>query len=197
MSKRCFFLVVFLLIVSLFMVMTQCSRDNRTVAQIGARERIVSGDFEKSLAAFIEKQNPDTVSLELVKDHLEEQIESRLILLAAYDEKLDQDAVMLEKMKESKRRTLIDELWQKEVVDFVVSEKEIRDFYAKSDIRVDARKIDLYVDAKADSTEEVAVLGRARELIQKIKEGEPFSRLARQYSDDRQTARKGGQRSDC
>ncbi|NQT26651.1 peptidylprolyl isomerase [candidate division KSB1 bacterium] len=193
MSKRYFSPSAFLLIALLSIGLTQCSRDNRTVAQIGTHERITSGEFEKSFASLIEKLEPGTVDHELIKGHLDDLIESRLIMLAAYDKKLDQDSVMLEKMKEFKRRTLIDQLWQNEIVDYIVGEQEIRDFYAKSDIQINARQIVIYVDAKGDSTEEMAALEKANDLIQKVKDSQSFSRLARQYSDDRKTARKGGE----
>ena len=193
MSNHRFFLITFFLIAVLILGATQCSRDNRSVAQIGSHERILAGDFEKSLALYIKNQDPDSVTLEIVRDHLDDLIESRLLLISAYEEQMDQDSTLLSKKKEITRRALIDQLYQKAVVDYVVKEKDIRDFYAKSDIKISARKIDLYVDAKADSAEETARLEEAQSLVQKIKDGEPFSRLARQHSDDRKTARKGGE----
>lgn len=192
MIRRCFSYIAIPFALMLLLILIRCSRDNRMIAQIGTSERITAGEFEESLSKQIESQKPDTVTIEFVRDRLDDLIEERLILLAAYESGMDQDSIMQEKIQDFKRRTLIDMLWQKEVVDFVVSEKDIRDFYAKSDIQVDGRKIEVYVDARADSAEEAAALEKAEDLIRKAKEGQSFSRLARQYSDDRRTARKGG-----
>lgn len=192
MSKKLQLSAVFVLSVAVITGLTQCSRDNRVLAKIGDHEQILAGAFKKSLDNLIAEQHPDTLTLEMARQNLDDQIESRLMLMAAYHEGMDQDSIMQIKKIDFERDAIFDKIWQDRIVDQIVTEKEIRDFYAKSEIQIDARKIDLYVDADADSSEEAGVLDRARDLIRQVRGGQPFSRLARQYSDDRQTASQGG-----
>lgn len=90
-------------------------------------------------------------------------------------------------------------LWTKEYAEETVTEKQIKEYYETEVVGdIDASHILITVDTKDGATEEEKktaeqkAYDKAKEVIEKLKKGEDFSKLAKEYSKDSTTASKGG-----
>lgn len=90
-------------------------------------------------------------------------------------------------------------LWTEEYAEETVTEKQIKEYYETEVVGdIDASHILITVDTKDGATEEEKkaaeqkAYDKAKEIIEKLKKGEDFSKLAKEYSKDSTTASKGG-----
>lgn len=90
-------------------------------------------------------------------------------------------------------------LWAKEYAEETVTEKQIKEYYETEVVGdIDASHILITADTKDGATEEEKksaeqkAYDKAKEIIEKLKKGEDFSKLAKEYSKDSTTASKGG-----
>ena len=90
-------------------------------------------------------------------------------------------------------------LWTEEYAEETVTEKQIKEYYETEVVGdIDASHILITVDTKDGATEEEKksaeqkAYDKAKEIIEKLKKGEDFSKLAKKYSKDSTTASKGG-----
>lgn len=81
----------------------------------------------------------------------------------------------------------------------VVTEDEVKDYYENKVIGdVKASHILIKPNTNDDDSEEVKeekekeALNKAKDIIKKLNDGEDFSKLAKKYSDDKATSKKGG-----
>ena len=81
--------------------------------------------------------------------------------------------------------------WQKEYAKSIVNDNEINDYYEQTVIGdIEASHILIQVDSEE---KEADALKEAKEVIEKLNNGEDFSELAKQYSDDKANASNGGE----
>ncbi|MBN1352052.1 peptidylprolyl isomerase [candidate division KSB1 bacterium] len=178
----------------LLVVLCVCgNREDKPVAKVGDRV-ITLGKFETE---FMRGKAPNVVAS--AKDsvklaHLNTMIEDELKILEAYAQKLDEDSVLVTEIKNREKNEVGRRVWEKEVLEKVIPDSEVREFYVNSQKEVHARDILLRATDK-DSAE---VIKRVEDQINKIyddlKSGAKFDSLARRYSQDRGTAPKGGDR---
>ena len=90
-------------------------------------------------------------------------------------------------------------LWAEEYAEETVTEKQIKEYYETEVVGdIDASHILITVDTKDGATEEEKktaeqkAYDKAKDIIEKLKKGEDFSKLAKEYSKDSTTASKGG-----
>ena len=90
-------------------------------------------------------------------------------------------------------------LWAEEYAEETVAEKQIKEYYETEVVGdIDASHILITVDTKDNATEEEKktaeqkAYDKAKDIIEKLKKGEDFSKLAKEYSKDSTTASKGG-----
>ena len=90
-------------------------------------------------------------------------------------------------------------LWAQEYAKSIVSEKQINEYYKNyvyGDIEASAILITVDVNSEAtdeDKTKaEENALKKAKEVIEKLKKGEDFAKLAKEYSKDESSASNGG-----
>lgn len=91
------------------------------------------------------------------------------------------------------------DLWTQDYAEEEVTEKQIQQYYEEEVVGdIEASHILITVDTKEDATEEEKkeaeqkAYDKAKEVIEKLKKGEDFSTLAKEYSKDSTTAAKGG-----
>ncbi len=119
--------------------------------------------------------------LELRKKTLDLIIEDKLMIIGAYEQKLNESPEVKEKIEESKPRILLRVLYNKEIKDKVkVSKSELREYYDKLGVEVRARHILV-------KTEE-----EAKKIKEELDRGADFVQLAKEKSTDRRTKDKGG-----
>ena len=89
--------------------------------------------------------------------------------------------------------------WTREYAKETITEKQINDYYEQEIYGdVEASHILITVDVKSDATDdekkdaEEAALKKANDLIEKLKNGEDFAKLAKENSKDATTAGNGG-----
>ncbi len=90
-------------------------------------------------------------------------------------------------------------LWVQDYAEEEVTEKQINQYYEEEVVGdIDASHILITIDSKEDATEEEKkeaeqkAYDKAKEVIDKLKNGKDFSKLAKEYSKDSTTADKGG-----
>lgn len=114
--------------------------------------------------------------------------------ISAYYNIKDEDALK-EYLKLSYRR----DLWKNDYAKETVTDKQINEYY-KSYVYgdVEASQILITIDVKADATDEEKnkaenkAYNQAKEVISKLKKGEDFATLAKEYSKDSATNSNGG-----
>lgn len=90
-------------------------------------------------------------------------------------------------------------LWTEDYAKTQVTDKQVKEYYEDEVVGdIDASHILITIDAKDDATEEEKktveqkAYDKAKEVIEKLKKGEDFSKLAKEYSKDSTTSDKGG-----
>lgn len=90
-------------------------------------------------------------------------------------------------------------LWVKDYAKETVSEKQINEYYENETYGdIEASQILITVDTKKDATDdekkkaEQKAYDTAKKIISKLKDGEDFAKLAKEYSKDEKTSSNGG-----
>ncbi len=183
--------LLLLMLISLFL---NCgSNDEKAVATVGNKiitladfkHDFSNGKAENSLAAA-------TDSAKLV--FLNQMIDNKLKVLAAYQKGVDKDSMLQLQIANIEKDRVARKVWEMDVTNKLVTEKQLREIFEKSQKEVKIRDLVLRF-VKNDS---VDTEPDVKEMIQKIhrylKKGAAFDSLAKRYSQDRKTASKGGER---
>ncbi len=147
---------------------------------------ITEEDFLRGISGLPEWAKERFSSTEGKKQFLEEMIKRELLYQEAERLGFSKDKEFLEKVEEYKKMTLLSTFLKKEIEDkAVVSDNEIKDYYDKNteEFRTDQVKAShILVE-----TEE-----KAKEIFNRINNGEDFAKLAESFSKDSGTAQRGG-----
>ncbi len=185
---------VYPLIVALWAVASGCSRtsfDEAVIARVNG-ETITAGQFRNALLRKL--QSPariDTTSLAGKIRLLNELVDERLMVQVARQRRLDGDPEIQRKVERYREQALVSKLVEREVVDKVIPEGKLKEFYRKYAGEIRLRYILLRVPPKNRDAEQKAAK-RIRQLWQRARAGESFAQLAREASDDGNTAARGG-----
>jgi peptidyl-prolyl cis-trans isomerase C len=168
----------------LLVAVTACGRDEskKVVAKVGPR-KITVGDLQETYMRVPQGYLPQGVGEEGKKQFLDDLINKELLVLAAYDRKLDEAEETINSMKRMEQQFLLRELYNAEILEkSKVTEKEIKQRYedmTRQD-EVHARHIVL-----TDSL-------RALDVLKQIRAGRNFADMAKLYSEDATTSAMGG-----
>ena len=177
----------------ILIILVGCSQNKSpVVAKVGGKIEITLEDFNKNFSKRRSDEQVRNATLEEKEEHLDRMISQYLEILKAYDLKMDEDSTVLAETKRTRDKYLTDALFKKEIIDKIIPEKDIRDYYEKSKKKVVVRNI--LFKCPQDSSDEVAkeVELRAKDALSRIKKGEPFPRVAREVSEDDKTTANGG-----
>ncbi|HHM23800.1 MAG TPA: hypothetical protein ENJ23_02015 [Bacteroidetes bacterium] len=167
------------------------NKDVRMVARVG-NSLITQKQFE---TAYL-KEKPIYVAkratLAEKESFLRRMMDKKLELLAAYQQGLDKDPKIRERINSERHRIIYFATMDKNVVFKVIKEEEIRDFYEKSKVEVRVRHILFKLPPGASKDAEQKALAKAKKVISELQSGKDFAELAKQYSEDRATASRGG-----
>ncbi|MBN2104378.1 peptidyl-prolyl cis-trans isomerase [bacterium] len=172
-------------------VMWGCGKKEATLARIGKQITISVEDFREANTRFRKGESFEE-DLEKLKTELKEMIDSKLILLGAYEAGYDQDSTVLAEKQSAEIQESIQKLYQHEIVNKYVLESDIRDYYIKTGRQVVVRNILIEVPPQSDSVVVDLIKRDAEALLRKLRNGESFEFLASKHSQDRRTAINGG-----
>jgi peptidyl-prolyl cis-trans isomerase C len=187
MRKGTLFLIF---IIPLFLVFTACAKTGEQkgpyLAKVG-NVKITQADFErefKNLPDFAQKIFKDSSGKERF---LNELVKKELLYQEALKEGLDKNADYLNKLEEYKKITLIGQLLEKEMESKAkVTDQDVKDYYEK-------HKEDFTPFSKIRvSLILVKTEDEAKNILERLKKGEDFAKVAKKSSIDSESAKNGG-----
>lgn len=182
-------LIVSIMLLAAFII-SGCEQKGKSggpvLAKVGSSE-ITQDDFIKEADRIPDWAKSQFSGKEGKERFLDELVKRELIYQDAKKMGLDKDKEYLEKLKEFERMSLVALILKKEIEDKAkVDDADVKNFYDKN-------KSQLTLDNKARASHIlVDTEDQAKKLYDRIKKGESFSKLAEQYSKDKNSAVKGG-----
>ena len=174
------------------------SPDSQVVAKIGDRE-IKFADLNNKIKMMPPTYQSMFNNIEQMKKLLDVQINSILFSQEAKRLKLDQKTDIKEKIEEITNGILMQALVEEKInKNITVTDQEIEEYYKnsqdefKTPEKVKVRHILFKVDPAASAQVKEEKKAKAKEVLAKVRAGEDFSELAKQYSEDTKTKNKGG-----
>ncbi len=181
-----------LALISFAVMLAQCGRQSDpVVARIGNRVIRLS-EFEQD---FSKNRTPNyikTTTFKERKDHLLTMVDRTLKIADAYSRGYDKLPEVVQPVEREMEQRLFSSYVEKKVVDRLISEKELLDYWRKSSVQLRVRHILLVVPRDADERKEAEVRKRAWELRDRILRGESFFDVAKNFSQDHLSSPKGG-----
>lgn len=178
--------------VYMLVIFAGCSRREPVVAQVGRSESITIQELKEDFSKRRSKAALQATDLPELKKHLERMVDQRIKVISAYEMGLDKDSTVLEKIRPVRTQRLINRLYETEIIDRVVKESDIREFYAQTGKEVVLRTIAFLCPAKTSPEEEEKIKENAMKVLQRVRSGEDFAELARKFSEDKSSAMNGG-----
>lgn len=157
------------------------------IATVGSA-KITKEDFTRRL----EDLRRQAVNPPGPESFLEDVVRFEMGVQEAEKEKLQNDPVVKERIKQVLYNSLLEKQIGKKVEGIEINEKEMKAFYKKNpELRLAHILIDLKSNATAD--ERAATRKRAGEILEEVKKSKrPFEELVKLYSDDATTKEMGG-----
>ena len=160
------------------------SKQDQMVAQVG-KDKITVGKVANDFVAMKKGSQVQITStlplLEQVKQFVDQEIDGKLQIQAAYEKGFDKDPQIISRLDQDKDKLLLQQLFQKEVLSKAkVTDKDVEDFYRKLGERIKVRHILVKTKKEAD------------QIYQDLKKGANFDSLAKEKSIDPGTKEKGG-----
>ncbi|HHS50496.1 MAG TPA: peptidyl-prolyl cis-trans isomerase [candidate division Zixibacteria bacterium] len=177
--KKTFLFVAMALFMAL--VIAGCgSPPENTVAKVG-KFNITLDELDEAAAPMMPRWQTYEDAVEGKMGVLENLVQQKLILMAAYREGMDKDSLLVERVTANDERRLITALWEVEIAAKVeVSDQMIEDLYEKRRTEFHAAHILVSDEALAN------------ELASKARAGEDFAQLAQEHSLDPGSGAQGG-----
>jgi len=184
--------VLFLTMVLMLTVLHGCGRRNPTVARIDRRATITLQELRDYI--YVENRFPKESEPKLFEalDYLNKLIDRKIILMSSYQSKLDRDSALVYEIDSRKKSWMLRELFNLMIIQHVVHEPAIRNYYSRMDRDVVVRTIFFTLSPQATPNEEKQTKAKAEAVLKKLAAGESFSELARRYSEDHTTSSNGG-----
>ena len=171
---------------------TSCSDSGESVATVGG-DKISKQQFD----AYLKFKRVNTNDEKQVGSHLKLYVEREALAKAIEESKLlDQDVIDAE-LAEFKKEMLISRYFEKHLKD-KVSDEAIRGFYASNSNKYESQKVKvahilIRTQKNMSETETQAKYSRAAEAYSKLKTGVEFATIAKEYSEDSVSVKKGGE----
>ncbi|MBW1838342.1 MAG: peptidylprolyl isomerase, partial [Deltaproteobacteria bacterium] len=174
------------------------ARDDLVLAKVGDKE-LKFADLNKMIKMMPPSYQSMFSNIDQMKKLLDVQINSILFSQEARRLKLDQKPEVKQNIDEIVNRILMQALIEEKVnKDVTATDREIEDYYKnnqdefKVPEKIQVSHILIKVGPKATEKVKEEKKKKADEILAKAKAGEDFSELAKQYSEDKRTSKKGG-----
>jgi peptidyl-prolyl cis-trans isomerase C len=174
------------------------SYDSQVIAEVGDKT-IKYGDLNKWIKMMPPSYKSMFTNMDQMRKLLDRQIENTLFSEEAKRLKLDQNPSVRDKIEEFTKGILMQALIESQVSNTIaVSEKEIEKYFKthQDEFRVPEKVKVSHILIKVDSSASAKVKeekkAKAEEILARAKKGEDFSALAKQFSEDTKTKKKGG-----
>jgi len=148
-------------------------------------------EFEKEFGRGKNSETARKATYEEKKEQLDRMIDKELKIVDAYQQRMNEDARILDQVRDRENGTMFRKLIDMEVTEKIVPESEVKRFYENSTKEIKIRQIVVRFDPSKES-QKAEALKKAKGIIERLKQKEPFSKIAEDESDDINTAKKGG-----
>lgn len=135
---------------------------------------------------------------EIVRALVNRWVNLSLLALAGKKEGLDKDPEVKKELIEIEKSILAKKYFEKKAKKLNINEREIKEYYKKNKERykepegVHVKHILIYIPKDADKATEKEALEKAKQIRAQILKGAKFEELAKIYSDDAGSKKKGG-----
>lgn len=205
---------VFLCLIALLLVLPSCKpetplspggsvekkaadKEGPVLAKVGG-EVITVAEFESELSSLPEYTQKRMNTVEEKRKHLEKMIDERLLLQEAGKRKLDQDEEIRAKVDRYRNRLITEKLFREIAEErSKVADGEIQAYYEENKDRfrqkerIRARQIVILLPPNADPEKEAQAERKAQEALNRLKAGEDFAKVAKEYSEGPAAGRGG------
>ena len=184
-------LTIFLLAVTMLII--GCGKKEKYVAKVGEFTISQSEFKDQFISRHRAQEKAEQQTYRERLDFLNTMIDQKLMLADAYRKGLDKKEEILEAKKTQQERVAVQELlFEREIVDKILTEALIKEYYDFSNEELHARHILVRIDNQEDSTSIEKAKNEADSLYQLLVDGTDFAELAKQASDDVTNAPDGG-----
>ena len=184
--------IVFAFLILLSSLSGSCSKkESSIVAKVG-RDKITWSEFrEEYLKSPQYRRAQDDSSAK--REFLDTIIEKKLITQEAYKQGFDTQEEVVQQVERTEKGLILQSLYFKEIVNSVVTESEMREFYKHADKEVKARHILVKAPPNASPEDRGKARAKIDSLLVLIKDkGHNFAIVAKEHSEDPMTARNNG-----
>ena len=183
MARILYSLIIFTFSIVLFV---QCGPDSDTIATIGNLEISIDEYTEMLKQRYPKISNLKDIDQKRKKEILDQAIQKKLKFNAAMDINLDEDPEIVDTINKQEENLLGQKYYEVEIVDKLVTEKDIQDFNIRQGYEFKASHILFgFNEAKIStnrSKEDAYKL--AKTTLEKAQSGEDFTQLVLEYSED-------------
>lgn len=179
---------IFLLLVSIIFVAscTKGETKSNVIAKVGNKS-ITQADLQAEIQALPPEAKMFFQGPEGISRLVDEIINKELLYLEAKKRGLDKDKEFQRQLEEFKKLTLINQLLKKEMeTASKISDKELKDYYDKN-------KDEFTINNQVRLSQIVVKTDEeAKKVYERIQKGEDFSKIASEMSQDKLSAKSGG-----
>ncbi len=177
------------------------STQKKVLAEVGSYKL-----YEEDVEDLIEKdtqiqkilESKPELRDEIVRALVNRWVNLSLLALAGKKEGIDKDPEVKKELIEIEKSILAKKYFEKKVKKLNINEREIKEYYKKNKERykepegVHVKHILIYIPKDADKATEKKALEKAKQIRAQILKGAKFEELAKIYSDDAGSKKKGG-----
>jgi len=193
MSFKSIRFIIFIALVALIgtLLINGCAKE-KIVAKVG--ELAITADEFKTefINRYRTEENASKQSYKERLDYLDTMIDKKIKLVDAYRKGLDKNEDVVKAGEDAQERVAVQQvLFQQEIVDKIINDQTIRDYYDKLGEEISARHILIKCNPN-DSASVDSAKARIDSVLKVINEGGDFAELAKALSDDKSNAGNGG-----
>ena len=180
------------LILSLCLSISCSKKDPDIVARVGTR-LITVQEFEQEFAKGKTTQSVRNATVAEKSEFLDKLINDKLKIIEGIQQNLHKDKEILNQITEQERITKLKRLVEKEVIEKIIPESELREIHDRFSKEVKISQIVIKFD-RNNAEQKSRALKRAEEIVNRLNKKESFEKVAEATSEDLNTSQQGGRK---